>query len=508
MAEWREVLGARTRSRRAPAPATPRGDRRGVSRLNRTAGVVFACAGILALLLAPAARGAVSIPGPPRVPPSTTPPTAIGTLDASHPILRFSGPDLNPSPLPLVNSPVPVVCISAVCQEYRLNVATPTPFLVATKGTVTGPKGSFNANDGFDLYVYGPSGALVASANGIGSNGQSVQITNPVAGSYTIVSTFTYLEDQGASYTGEVRLMQAPSWSPAPCSAVPGFSGCFDLPQLQVVPPYDIAVSGLPPVASTPLGFPFPVAVNTPTSCYIDETVPVGNPTVSAIQHPTLRCLRFTSDVRNVGGGALEIRIPLVTVGPTGISTAYLPGECFADQVLTAPTGLQVTRPAGSCLFHTQHLHFHYSDLLGYTLYNVAASGGIGTKVATSVKASFCLSDDDYFGYGTPGPNSQRDFTGQPGCNVPADSGTGATSIDEGIKPGWGDVYTWDTPGQYIDITNLASGTYDLVEVTNPTGALVVAGPAQTCALTQLSLTSTSVKVLSQSASVPCPGAS
>ncbi|HEX4863320.1 MAG TPA: lysyl oxidase family protein, partial [Acidimicrobiales bacterium] len=255
------------------------------------------------------------------------------------------------------------------------------------------------------------------------------------------------------------------------------------------------------PVASTPLGFPIPNPVPLPTSCYLDETVPVGNPTVSGLQQPTLRCLRFTSDVRNVGGGALEIRIPLLNADSSGITSSYLPGECLAQQVLTSSIDTQVTRSAGACLFHTQHLHFHYSDLLGYTLYNVTATGSIGPKVATSVKASFCLSDDDYFGFGTSAPNSQRDFTGQPGCNVPASG----TSIDEGIKPGWGDVYTWDTPGQYIDVTNLASGTYDLVEETNPTGALIVAGPAQTCALTKLLLTSSSVSIVSQSASIPCP---
>ena len=388
-----------------------------------------------------------------------------------------------------------------------MNAAVGAPFLVSVKGTVTGPNGEFNANDGLDLYVYDPSGSLVGSANGIGSNGQSVEIDKPAAGSYTIVVTFTYLEDQDASYKGEARLMSPASWSPGSCTTttVNGVAGCYQLPQLQVVPPYDLATSGVPPVPSTPLGFPIPNPVPLSTSCYLDETIPIGNPSVSAVQNPALRCLRFSSDVRNVGAGTLQIRIPLLNAGTGGVTSAYLPGECFAEQVVTSSVGNQLTRPAGACLFHDQHLHFHYSDLLAYTLYGVTPAGGIGQKVGSSVKASFCLSDDDYFGFATAGPNSQRDFTGQPGCNVPANVGVGGTYIDEGIKPGWGDVYTWDTPGQYIDVTTLAAGTYDLVEETNPTGALVVSGPAQTCALTQLNLTSSSVNIVSQTASIPCP---
>jgi hypothetical protein len=36
-----------------------------------------------------------------------------------------------------------------------------------------------------------------------------------------------------------------------------------------------------------------------------------------------------------------------------------------------------------------------------------------------SRKESFCLTDDDYFGYGTPGPNGPHQYVGQPDCNLP-----------------------------------------------------------------------------------------
>jgi hypothetical protein len=84
--------------------------------------------------------------------------------------------------------------------------------------------------------------------------------------------------------------------------------------------------------------------------------------------------------------------------------------------------------------------------------------------------------------------------------------------VTEGITPGWGDVYTWDTPDQYIDVTHVPTGTYDVVEETNPGGAILVAGPAQTCSVTKIQLTagsqSDSVKALGSAASIPCPAAS
>jgi hypothetical protein len=96
-------------------------------------------------------------------------------------------------------------------------------------------------------------------------------------------------------------------------------------------------------------------------------------------------------------------------------------------------------------------------------------------------------------------PNGLRNVVGQPGCTVPSDISAFGTDVTEGISPGWGDVYTWDTPDQYIDISSVPPGTYALVEETNPDGSLLVAGPTQTCAVTTLSLTASSVTPLGTS---------
>lgn len=490
--------------------------------MRRRAGgiVVAAAAALVGLFVWPA--GAQSPPvGPPTVPPSATPATAIGTLTDGGPTLGFSGTIDNPTPLPLVDVPIPVVC-AGPCKEFTFLNQSTQPFLVAIHNTLDLHSDNFNADDGFDLYVYDPNGKLVASQNGIGADGQSVTVSPPLPGTYTIVVTITYAEDPNTAYVGEVR--QEPGTSPASSSCTDTTIGgvtdpCFLLPVLQAVPAYGLAVTGLPPVASTPLGFPFPVSAPTSNSCYADESFGLDNPSPSGIENPTTRCLRFTSDIRNTGAGTLEVQIPWLTTDGSGApQSGFLPGECNAQQVVFTASGTSAVRPAGTCEFHPEHAHFHYKNLVSFTLYNLNSTG-VGTQVGSALKESFCLSDDDYFGYGTSGANGPRQFVGQPGCNVPSQvsapsgtSGSGGVQVVEGMSPGWGDVYTWDTPDQYIDITHVPAGTYDLIEETNPAGAILVGGGAtqqQTCALTQLQLTATTVKMLSTSGAggVACPDA-
>ncbi|HET9731967.1 MAG TPA: hypothetical protein VFP54_04760 [Acidimicrobiales bacterium] len=456
------------------------------------------------------------VPGPPVTPVTATPPARIGTLDDGHPILTFTGSVGNQTPLPAVADPSPPAC-ALFCQEYQFrDVARGTDFLAAVKNTAGGP--TFDPNDGYDLYVYDPAGKLVGSSNGVGSNGQAALVTPTATGTYTVVVSVTYAYDPGAGWAGEVRLITPQTWTPPPatCSiTVAGVTGCFDLPTLRVLPPYDFTASGVPPVVSTPVGFPLPVSLPTTTSCYADESIGLDNPSPSGVENPVTRCLRFTSDVQNTGAGPLSVGIPLLTGGSAGQpQSGYLPGQCHAVQYVTEAGGTTVTRPAGDCEFHVEHGHFHYYALVGYSLHSLDATGSIGPSVSVSHKESFCLTDDDYFGFGTGGPNGPHEYVGQPDCNLPRSAatpsapGTG-TYVTEGITPGWGDVYTWDTPDQYIDVTRVPSGTYWVVEETNPSNSILVAGLPQTCSATEIRLSRGSnfdtIQPLQSLASVTCP---
>jgi hypothetical protein len=454
-----------------------------------------AAAVCIGLLLVP---GVHALPEPGSAPPaawpvtplSLDPPTDLGPLDGDHPLLTFAGGVTNPTPFPLVNVPVTPVC-AVTCQEFTFTATSATPFLVSVKDTAA------SLSSGWDLYLYGPNGLALAGANGVGANGQAVEIDAPLPGQYTIVVTYTYAEDPAAAYTGEVRALTAPVWNPpsATCDVTVGaVTGCFLLPELRAIPASDLHVSGLPPVASTPLGFPLPVDVPTASSCYLDE----------ALLNPGQRCLRFTSDVVNVGAGTLTIGVPWLATQPSPAS-GFLPGGCQAQQVIHTTAGEVASRPAGDCEFHPAHAHFHYRDLVSFTLYALDGNGGVGAPAASSLKESFCLADDDYFGFGTSGPNGPRNYVGQPDCNLPAHVDPTAITVDEGLTPGWGDVYTWDTPDQFIDISAVPPGVYDLVERTNPSSTILVSGAQQTCSLTQLSLTADAVTLLSTQASIPCP---
>jgi len=89
-------------------------------------------------------------------------------------------------------------------------------------------------------------------------------------------------------------------------------------------------------------------------------------------------------------------------------------------------------RNAGDCEFHTQHAHFHYLNFVEYTLHRVNGDGSTGKQVAESLKESFCLADDDYFGFGMAGPNGPRNYVGQPDCNLPAHVDPSAITVDAG----------------------------------------------------------------------------
>lgn len=457
---------------------------------------------VFAVLVAASPAGAigpVSVGAQPQLVAGGTP------LGPDHPLLGFSGSSANP--LPIVFDPDPTVCASAEhCQLWFLQVATRLPFMVSVH-TV---ESSFNPNEGYNLYVYDPSGQVVGSSGGVGSDGQAVSVLAPVVGRYTIAVTLTYGYDDPVAYQGEARLLVPPTWhsaTPSACTLPSGAKARCLLPQLEVLPPSDVRVTGLPPVASTPLGFPFPVSLAVPTSCYLDEMLGLDALTVlppSPPQHPTVRCLRFTTDVRDVGGGPLTVRWNFVSDGQTPQS-GYLPGECHAEQVVALAGGGSVVRPAGSCQFHLAHGHFHYSGLVVFGLYSVGADGvSPDHLVVAAAKKSFCLAADDYFGFGTPGPaNGPRMYFGQPGCNVPATVTAGVYGV-MGISPGWGDVYTWDTPGQYVDVTSVPDGVYDIVDVPNPDHLLLTAG-GDRCGITQVRLSQTTVQVLRSWETTACP---
>ncbi len=198
----------------------------------------------LALAVTAIIGGWLAMPAGAAGPVSPKPPSQVEhgrMLSTAHPVLKFAGRMHNPVPIPMASDPDPTACL-VNCQLWTLRVSTGHPFLVAVHNATD------SVDDGFDLSVYDPAGNQVASADGIGANGQAVVVHPGTHGDYTVAVTMTYAYDTDAGYLGEARVMSGRSWRAAPrCrSAKP----CQVLPKLAVRAAADVHVDGIPPVAA------------------------------------------------------------------------------------------------------------------------------------------------------------------------------------------------------------------------------------------------------------------
>jgi hypothetical protein len=91
------------------------------------------------------------------------------------------------------------------------------------------------------------------------------------------------------------------------------------------------------------------------------------------------------------------------------------------------------------------HSHWHVRDLESFELEHLRE----GSQVGTGAKHGFCFSDNYPYG-------SEQDpyYTG---CGHSED-----LQVTMGLSVGWGDLYRFSLPDQYIDITGLGRGRYRL----------------------------------------------
>ena len=104
--------------------------------------------------------------------------------------------------------------------------------------------------------------------------------------------------------------------------------------------------------------------------------------------------------------------------------------------------------PSNQWEFHECHDHYHaFDEFAIYDLRNLD-----GTLAAEGLKASYCLADSFCFA-----PRGSQRYRCQ-GLD------------DQGISVGCGDLYSSNTPCQWIDVTNVPLGNYRLVVTVNPKG--------------------------------------
>jgi hypothetical protein len=169
--------------------------------------------------------------------------------------------------------------------------------------------------------------------------------------------------------------------------------------------------------------------------------------------------LGFASAVDNVGAG------PLVVVGRRKGGPG---GAMVATQLVRRSDG-STRRVAGVGRLHytvaTTHQHWHYLRFDRYELRTVPR----GKLVRPDRKTGFCLGDR----YQTDPTVLLRD---EPEVAVWTDECGKAQpllpTVLEGISVGYGDVYYPLLEGQYVDVTGLAAGRYELVHRVNADRAL------------------------------------
>lgn len=313
--------------------------------------------------------------------------------------------------------------------------------------------------DTFRVDVVDPSGAVAAStSNGNQFNAEAF-VDAPAAGNYSIRVIPTAVKD--ATFRMRAKLESVVQAAPEGRVAL--------LPNLQVVPPYEFGFAA--PV--TPNGSYPPDAANPPASaagydlysCTQDEAAPVEAGGAGAVD-----CLRLTSGPMNVGPGPFDMRFTFVDdlVGGTA-DPAYLRGPIL--QAVHYSDGSEEHRAAGTYIFHTTHAHFHDENILTYEGFRVVdGEGGRLEQFGEGTKSGFCPADQlfaDWFSFDQAirGDFGEGDSpTGN--CFDPQDGLLGLTS-------GWGDVYRWQRPGQYVEFAGQGDGLYVIRSTVDAANAIL-----------------------------------
>ena len=168
----------------------------------------------------------------------------------------------------------------------------------------------------------------------------------------------------------------------------------------------------------------------------IDTTTMIGH-----------KLLRFSSVTANIGQGPAHVisNVPEGTTEATaGVwQRVWYEGFGFID------------RPVGSFVYTSGmgHNHIHVADFERYRLLDES-----GAQVATNEKISFCLMDNLRLTDVSTKPIGVFRTAGECG------------DLEQSISPGWTDYYGENLDNQWIDVTDVPPGNYEVEIVVDPDG--------------------------------------
>ncbi len=317
----------------------------------------------------------------------------------------------------------PALCTPATCEDTELVLQRAVPRLVVAIDT-SQVENTFDFGYDIRLHLYDPAGHLVASDDS-SFESNVVVVDDAPAGTWRVVIAPDQVLGE-LPYRGYAAATRPPK---LPARRV-------DLrPNLVARPPTNLQVAAAPFAGPPPVVWDFRGQAKGPSSCYPQETIELG----------ALRCLRFDQTVANLGAGPLELFAAGVGDGPM-------------TQRVHRSDGTTRDREVGAVRLHVQHLHFHYEDYAQVRLYEIRTDGGRGGLVREGRKQGFCLADTRNMRFGRPDQVQAR-YVDPETCDG-RDEPPGFSRV--GLTPGWADTYPWFISEQFIEISGVPDGRYEL----------------------------------------------
>ncbi|MGJ8669017.1 MAG: lysyl oxidase family protein [Oceanococcus sp.] len=341
-------------------------------------------------------------------------------------------------------------CTANNCEEYSIEIESGAKRLRV--GIATPER-----TDTFAVEIYDPSGTLRGSDSTSNQFNSEATVDDPEGGLWTVIVRPESVES--ASYRLRAKLeVETPEArvTTSPENRRPLY------PNLRTVPPYEFTftaplnpLNGLyPPDSVNP---PASVAGESLISCTADEAAPAEVGGGDAVH-----CLRLTSGPINIGEGIYDMRFKLIDDYLEG--TAQLNPEDAFSRLVVGPMQQAVHYSdgsiefveAGTYSFHPTHAHFHDDYILSYYIAQVAdlATGEL-QRVGTGTKSGFCPADQLWGNW-----RAFEQGVEKPGGDSPGGSCSSPSNGVVGLSVGWGDVYRWQRPGQYVEFDGLGNGRY------------------------------------------------
>ena len=177
-----------------------------------------------------------------------------------------------------------------------------------------------------------------------------------------------------------------------------------------------------------------------------DRVNRAGDPTVSChpVEEPDDRqCLRFSAGVYNIGAGPMYVGFR-DDIAYQHIYERDATPLSFGDD---ETEGRYIEREAGSGEWHEFHQHRHLADFVLYELFSVTDPSGALSPVGTGRKHGYCTFSQQIQDWGSTAQDpGYASFPTETFCD---DAMT--------LERGWGDIYRWQRPGQYVSYASVAA---------------------------------------------------